>query len=149
MSNPKFLIHRASDGQLYFNWIAINGEVVLTSERYTSRTGVDNGIASVRENAAHFSGPARGTRRGPLENRASRLRGGRRTQRAWRTSYDSNAIDDVRHSTRIEPRHLGSTLRRTCASRRSSGRRACSRRYSRSFRRGRSADDASLNPLPD
>lgn len=33
----KFEIKRASDGQFYFNLKARNGEIILTSERYTPR----------------------------------------------------------------------------------------------------------------
>lgn len=40
-----------SDGQFMFNLKAGNGEVILTSERYTSKASAENGIESVRENA--------------------------------------------------------------------------------------------------
>ena len=43
-------IKRAKNKQFYFNLKATNGEVILTSETYKSRTGVNNGIASVRKN---------------------------------------------------------------------------------------------------
>ena len=41
----------ASDGQLYFNLKAGNGEIIGTSERYKSESGRANGIASVKTNA--------------------------------------------------------------------------------------------------
>ncbi len=46
-----FELHRSSDGQFYFVLKAGNAEVILTSERYTTRAAADNGIASVRTNS--------------------------------------------------------------------------------------------------
>lgn len=45
-----FEIKRAKNKQFYFNLKAANGEIILTSETYKSRTGAKNGIASVRKN---------------------------------------------------------------------------------------------------
>ena len=36
MGSPKFVIQRSHD-QFFFNLAAANGEIILTSERYTSR----------------------------------------------------------------------------------------------------------------
>lgn len=40
----------ASNGQHYFNLTSINGQVIGTSEMYVSKQGMENGIASVKEN---------------------------------------------------------------------------------------------------
>jgi len=45
-----YQIQRASDGETYFNLVAENGQVVLTSERYASAAGAEKGIASVQRN---------------------------------------------------------------------------------------------------
>jgi len=47
----RFVLKKSSDGQFMFNLQAGNGEVILTSERYVGRSGAENGIRSVRENA--------------------------------------------------------------------------------------------------
>ncbi|WP_299427767.1 YegP family protein [uncultured Meiothermus sp.] len=47
----KFVLTLASDKQYMFNLKAGNGEPILTSERYKSKDGALNAIASVRENA--------------------------------------------------------------------------------------------------
>ncbi|HQR06326.1 MAG TPA: YegP family protein [Gemmatales bacterium] len=47
----QFEIKKSKNGQFYFNLKAGNGEVVLTSEQYTSKAGAKNGIASVQNNA--------------------------------------------------------------------------------------------------
>ena len=44
-------LDKSSDGQYYFVLKAGNAEVILTSERYTARSGAENGIASVQKNA--------------------------------------------------------------------------------------------------
>ena len=44
-------LKRASNGQFLFNLKAGNGEVILTSERYTTRASAENGIASVQTNS--------------------------------------------------------------------------------------------------
>lgn len=41
----------ASNGQYYFNLTATNGQIIGTSERYTTSSSRDNGIASVKRNA--------------------------------------------------------------------------------------------------
>jgi uncharacterized protein len=46
----KFQIKTGKDGQKYFNLKASNGEVILSSEGYTTITGCKKGIASVMKN---------------------------------------------------------------------------------------------------
>ena len=48
----KFEIKRAKDGQFYFNLLAGNGEVILTSEMYRAKASAKNGIESVKKNAS-------------------------------------------------------------------------------------------------
>lgn len=48
----KFEINLAKNGQHYFNLKAGNGQVILTSEMYTTRAACDNGIESVKKNAS-------------------------------------------------------------------------------------------------
>ena len=48
----KFEIKRAKDKEYYFNLLAHNGEVILTSEMYRSKTGAKKGVAAVQANAA-------------------------------------------------------------------------------------------------
>lgn len=47
----KFSTKKGKDGQHYFNLLATNGQVILTSEGYTSTAGMNNGIESVKKNA--------------------------------------------------------------------------------------------------
>ena len=47
----KFVVKTGKDQQFYFNLLADNGQVILSSEGYTSRAACDNGIESVRKNA--------------------------------------------------------------------------------------------------
>jgi len=47
---PKFVLKRSSD-QFMFNLHAVNGEIVLTSERYKNKAGAMNGIEAVKRNA--------------------------------------------------------------------------------------------------
>jgi uncharacterized protein YegP (UPF0339 family) len=47
----KFVLKKAKGGQYMFNLIANNGRVVLTSERYTTKTSAVNGIKSVQRHA--------------------------------------------------------------------------------------------------
>jgi len=47
----KFQIKKAKNGQFYFNLLAANAEVILTSEMYKAKTSAKNGIASVMKNA--------------------------------------------------------------------------------------------------
>jgi len=51
MENPKFQIFTGKDNQFYFRLYAINGEIILGSEGYVSKSSCQNGINSVKENA--------------------------------------------------------------------------------------------------
>ena len=46
-----FELKNAAGGQFMFNLKAGNHEVILTSERYTTKAAAENGIASVKTNA--------------------------------------------------------------------------------------------------
>lgn len=50
-SHPKFELKTAKDGQFYFNLTAKNGQVIATSEMYTTKDAALNGIDSVKQNA--------------------------------------------------------------------------------------------------
>ena len=52
MDNPKFQIFMGSDDQFYFRLRAKNGETILQSEGYKEKSGCNNGIRSVKENAS-------------------------------------------------------------------------------------------------
>ncbi len=45
----------AKDGSPYFNLKASNGQVIGSSERYSSNSAMENGIASVKKNAPKAS----------------------------------------------------------------------------------------------
>lgn len=47
----KFELKKSADGQFFFNLKAANGQVILSSERYTEKRGAQRGIASVQTNA--------------------------------------------------------------------------------------------------
>ena len=47
----KFQIKQAKNGKYFFNLLANNGEVTLTSQMYASKTTAKKGIASVQANA--------------------------------------------------------------------------------------------------
>ncbi|MBX2887740.1 MAG: YegP family protein [Ferruginibacter sp.] len=47
----KFIISKRKNGEVQFNLKASNGQTILTSEGYTSRSSCDNGIESVKKNA--------------------------------------------------------------------------------------------------
>ncbi|MBS3750614.1 MAG: YegP family protein [Anaerolineales bacterium] len=51
MNHPKFTIFTGKDNQYYFRLTARNGEIILGSEGYKSKSGCKNGIQSVKENA--------------------------------------------------------------------------------------------------
>ncbi len=48
----KFVITKRSNGEFQFNLKAGNGQVILTSEGYTTLAACKNGIESVKKNAA-------------------------------------------------------------------------------------------------
>jgi uncharacterized protein YegP (UPF0339 family) len=50
MGNPKFVIQRSHE-QFYFHLAAGNGEIILTSERYTTKASAENGVEAVKESA--------------------------------------------------------------------------------------------------
>lgn len=49
--SAKFELKKAKDGQFYFNLLAANGQVILTSEMYKAKDSALNGIDSVKKNA--------------------------------------------------------------------------------------------------
>ena len=51
----KFEIKRAKNGQFHFNLKAANGEIILSSETYTTKSSAKNGIASVQKNSGDDS----------------------------------------------------------------------------------------------
>lgn len=48
----KFVISKRKNGEHQFNLKAGNGQVILTSEGYSSKSGCENGIESVKKNSA-------------------------------------------------------------------------------------------------
>ena len=55
----KFEIKKAKNGQFHFNLKARNGEIILSSEMYTTKANCKKGIASVQKNAVDESRFAR------------------------------------------------------------------------------------------
>jgi uncharacterized protein YegP (UPF0339 family) len=51
MGHPKFAVKTGKDGKFYFNLTAKNGQVILSSQGYASKSGCDNGIESVKTNS--------------------------------------------------------------------------------------------------
>lgn len=51
----KFVTKKGKDEQFYFNLLAGNGQVILSSEGYTTSAARQNGIDSVKKNAADDS----------------------------------------------------------------------------------------------
>ncbi len=49
--DDKFDRLESKSGQSYFNLKATNGQVIGTSEMYAAKSGMENGIASVKKNA--------------------------------------------------------------------------------------------------
>ena len=47
----KFELYNSTNGQIRFRLKAGNGEIILSSEAYTSKSGAENGIQSVKTNA--------------------------------------------------------------------------------------------------
>ncbi len=48
----KFELYKSSNGEFRFRLKAGNGEIIATSEGYTSKASAKNGIESVKSNAA-------------------------------------------------------------------------------------------------
>jgi len=51
MKNPKFEIFSGVSDKYYFRQKAKNGLIILSSQAYSSKTGCQNGIMSVKNNA--------------------------------------------------------------------------------------------------
>lgn len=51
----KFVISKSASGKAFFVLKAGNGEVILTSQQYATRSSCDNGIESVRKNCTDAS----------------------------------------------------------------------------------------------
>lgn len=51
VTNPKFEMYRDKAGEFRFRLKARNGEIIATSEGYSSKAACENGIESVRKNA--------------------------------------------------------------------------------------------------
>ncbi len=49
----KFQLKKAKNGKIYFNLLATNGEIILTSQMYASKATAKKGIASVQTNAVN------------------------------------------------------------------------------------------------
>lgn len=49
----KFELNTSSNGKFFFNLKAGNGQVILSSEMYESKSAAQNGIASVKNNAGN------------------------------------------------------------------------------------------------
>jgi len=47
----KYELKKASNGQFHFNLKAGNGQTILSSEMYVSKSGAENGIESIKKNA--------------------------------------------------------------------------------------------------
>lgn len=47
----KFVIEKSKNGQYHFVLKAGNGEIIATSEQYTTKASAQNGIESVKKNA--------------------------------------------------------------------------------------------------
>jgi len=55
MSNPKFQVFKGIDDQFYFRLRAANGEVICSSQGYTTKQSCLNGIEAVQSVAASAS----------------------------------------------------------------------------------------------
>ena len=49
----KFELKKSGNGKYFFNLLATNGQVILTSEMYEARASAVNGIASVQKNGGN------------------------------------------------------------------------------------------------
>jgi uncharacterized protein YegP (UPF0339 family) len=47
----KFVVKKGSTGQYRFNLVAGNGEIIATSESYTTKAAALKGVESVKKNA--------------------------------------------------------------------------------------------------
>lgn len=51
----KFVVLKRGNGEFQFNLVAGNGQIILTSEGYTTKAACMNGIESVKKNAQDAS----------------------------------------------------------------------------------------------
>ena len=51
----KFEIKKASNGEFFFNLVASNGQIILSSEMYKAKASANNGIESVRTNCGDYN----------------------------------------------------------------------------------------------
>lgn len=51
----KFVISTRKNGEFQFNLQASNGQIILSSEGYTSKSACQNGVDAVRKNASNDS----------------------------------------------------------------------------------------------
>lgn len=51
----KFSIKEGKNGQFYFNLKASNGQIILSSEGYTTKAACMNGVESVQKNSSNDS----------------------------------------------------------------------------------------------
>lgn len=55
MAHPAFIIEKSKNDKFQFNLTAKNGQVILTSEQYNTKSACQNGIESVKKNAPDAS----------------------------------------------------------------------------------------------
>ncbi len=53
MAHPEFQVSTGKDDKFYFNLTAANGQVILSSQGYTSKVGCNTGIFSVKKNSTN------------------------------------------------------------------------------------------------
>jgi uncharacterized protein len=53
MPHPKFILKLTTDERFHFNLTARNGQVILTSQTYTTKAAALQGISSVQTNSPH------------------------------------------------------------------------------------------------
>ncbi len=51
LKHPKFEIYKDKKGEVRFRLKAVNGEIILTGEGYSSKAGCKNGVDSIGRNA--------------------------------------------------------------------------------------------------
>jgi len=52
MGKPKFEINKSRNNQFYFNLKAGNGQVIVTSETYTTKQNCENGIEVTKKDVS-------------------------------------------------------------------------------------------------
>ncbi len=53
MNNPKYQLFKGGNTEFYFRLNAVNGQIILASEGYTTKAACLNGIESVKINAPY------------------------------------------------------------------------------------------------